>query len=148
MRVRQTGKPIKAGASGIGPPAAPGPRDRPGALILALPATGPAMLPGGDLRYRQRSCIGRQPAMPVAKDTSISVFASRPGQTRKVLLFKFGPAYADLMPVISSVDQHTVQITIREISDLIFRREKFSDLSISYKIDVIDYPSSNAEKHE
>lgn len=84
----------------------------------------------------------------LAKDASISVFASISGQTKRVLLFKYGPAYIDLMPVITPVDKHTVQISIPEISDLIFRRDKLKDLTIRYKIDIIDYPDSDAKKDE
>jgi hypothetical protein len=81
----------------------------------------------------------------LAKDAAISIFASRPGQARKVLLFKFDPAYDDLMPVITSVDQHTVQISIPRISSLFLRRDKLKDLFIIYKIDIIDYPDNDSK---
>ena len=81
----------------------------------------------------------------LAKDAAISIFASRPGQARKVLLFKFDPAYDDLMPVITSVDQHTVQISIPRISSLFLRREKLKDLFIIYKIDLIDHPDNDSK---
>ena len=80
----------------------------------------------------------------LAKTATISVFASRPGQTRKVLLFKFFPAYIDPLPVITAIDQDTVQISISEISSPFLRKDKLKDLSVIYKIDVIDYPDNDA----
>jgi hypothetical protein len=82
----------------------------------------------------------------LAKTATISVFASKPGRTRNVLLFKFFPAYVDLMPSITPVDQHTVQISIAEISSLFLRRDKLKELIVNYKIGVIDYPDSESEK--
>jgi hypothetical protein len=84
----------------------------------------------------------------ITKTATMSVFASKRGRPKKVLLFKFGPAYADLLPTVSPVDQNRVQISIREISDLIFRRNKPGDLSIDYKIDIVDYPSDEVNKNE
>jgi hypothetical protein len=81
----------------------------------------------------------------LAKDVSISVFASRPGRPKKVLLFEFDPAYDDLMPVITLVDQHTVRISIPRISSLILRREKLKGLTVIYQIGVIDYPDGGTE---
>jgi hypothetical protein len=46
----------------------------------------------------------------LGEDASISVFASKSGQTGKTLLFKPGPAGIDPISVITSVDEHTVQI--------------------------------------
>jgi hypothetical protein len=46
----------------------------------------------------------------LGEDASISVFASKSGQTGKTLLFKYGPAGIDPISVITSVDEHTVQI--------------------------------------
>src|ERR1700694_2487599 len=43
----------------------------------------------------------------LSKDASINVFASKTGQTDKVLLFKYDPAGVDPLPVITSVDRHT-----------------------------------------
>jgi hypothetical protein len=84
----------------------------------------------------------------IAKTATISVLAWKPGQTKKVLLFKFFPAYVDLLPAIVSVDQHTVEISITEISSLFFLKERLEDLVVNYKIDVIDYPDSDARKSE
>jgi len=84
----------------------------------------------------------------LAKTATISVFASKPGRPKKVLLFKFFPAYDDLLPVITPVDQHTVQISIPEISSLFLRRDKLKDLTVIYKIDVIDYPDSDADTNQ
>ncbi len=83
-----------------------------------------------------------------AKTVTISVFASRPGRPRKVLLFKFFPAFNDKLPVVSAVDQHTVRISIPEISSLAFRREKLGDLSVNYSIGITDYPDKEPKNTE
>jgi hypothetical protein len=84
----------------------------------------------------------------IAKTATISVLAWKPGQTKGILLFKFFPAYVDLLPAITSVDQHTVQISIAEISSLFLLKERLGDLVVNYKIDVIDYPDSDTRKSE
>ena len=76
----------------------------------------------------------------LAKTAAIGVLASRHGRTRQVLLFKFFPAALDLFPTITSIDRHTVPISIPAISSLAIRRDKLQDLDVNYKIDVIDYP--------
>jgi hypothetical protein len=83
----------------------------------------------------------------LGEDSSISVFAFKPGQTGKTLLFKYGPAGVNPMPVITSVDPHTVQISVPRISDLILRRDSWEGLSINYNIGIIDYPSSSPQKN-
>ena len=81
----------------------------------------------------------------IAKTAAISVFASRPGKEKKVLLFKFVPAYKDLLPVITQLDPHSVRISIAEISSLFLSRTKLKGLNVNYKIDVIDYPNNETE---
>jgi hypothetical protein len=84
----------------------------------------------------------------LAKDASISVFASKAGQAHKTLLFKYGPAGGDPFPLITPIDQHSVQISVPWISDVIFRRDGLKDLSVVYKIGVIEYPDANIEKNK
>ncbi len=81
----------------------------------------------------------------LAKTSTISLFASKPGQTSKVLLFKFFPAYGDPMPVISAVDRQTVRISIAEISSVFLYRDKLNDLTVDSQIGAIDYPDAGAE---
>jgi|ERR1051326_303035 hypothetical protein len=82
----------------------------------------------------------------LGEDASISVFASKAGQTNKELLFKYGPAGVDPLPIITSVDQHTIQISVPRISDVIFRRDNWEGLSVIYSIGIIDYPTDSLEK--
>jgi hypothetical protein len=79
----------------------------------------------------------------LAKDASISVFASRTGGVEKTLLLKYGPAGVDDLPTITSTDQHAVLISIKKISDLIFHRTRLKELSVVYKIDIIEYPENS-----
>jgi hypothetical protein len=83
----------------------------------------------------------------LGEDASISVFASKSGQTKKTLLLKYGPAGVDPLPVITSVDQHTVQISVSRISDLLFHLDNWEGLSVNYNIGVVDYPARGAEEH-
>ena len=91
-------------------------------------------LSGFDFEVSETDCS------TLGEDASISVFASKPGQTKKMLLFKYGPASAEPMPVITSVGQHAVEISVSRISDLIFRRDDWEGLTVNYNIGIIDYP--------
>jgi hypothetical protein len=92
-------------------------------------------LSGFDFEISETDCS------TLGEDASISVFAVKSGETKKVLLFKYGPAGGDPMPVIIPVDQHTIQISVSRISDLIFRRDNWEGLSINYNIGIVDYPA-------
>jgi hypothetical protein len=78
----------------------------------------------------------------LGEDASISVFASKSGQPGKTLLFKYGPAGTDPVAVITSVDEHTVQISVKRISDVVFQKDSWEGLSVNYNIGFIDYPGS------
>jgi hypothetical protein len=82
----------------------------------------------------------------LGEDASISVFASRSGQIRKTLMFKYGPAGVNPMPAITSIDPHTVQISVPRISDLIMQRSNLEGLSINYNIGIKDYPGTTQRK--
>ncbi|HXD14693.1 MAG TPA: hypothetical protein VNU65_10990 [Xanthobacteraceae bacterium] len=77
----------------------------------------------------------------LAKDASISIFASKVGQARRTLLFKYGPAGVNPYPVITSVDQHTIQVTVPRVSDVVFQGNNLEGLSVKYDIGVIEYPT-------
>jgi hypothetical protein len=94
-------------------------------------------LAGFDFEISETNCS------TLGEDASMSVFASKAGQPDKVLLFKYGPAGIAPMPVITAIDQQTIQITVPRISDLIFRRENWEGLSVNYSIGVIDHPTSS-----
>src|SRR5260221_2920826 len=97
-------------------------------------------LSGFDFEISETDCS------TLGEDASISIFASKTGQTGKTLLFNYGPAGVDPMPVITALDQHTVQISVPRISDLIFRRDNWEGLTIHYSIGVIDYPTGAAKR--
>jgi len=84
----------------------------------------------------------------LAKDASISVFATRVGRANKTLVFKYGPDGVDDLPVITSMDQHEVQISIEKISDQMYRLDHLPDLAIAYKIGVIEYPDNSMKPNE
>jgi hypothetical protein len=84
----------------------------------------------------------------IAKSAAISVFASKSGNAKKVLLFKFVPSHEDLLPVITQLDQHSVRISIPEISSMLLIQNKIEDLNVNYKIDIIDYPDSDTGEGE
>ena len=81
----------------------------------------------------------------LSKDASISVFASKAGRTNKVLLFKYDPAGVDELPMLASVDQRTIQISVPRISIVMFGRDNWEDVSVIYSIGVIDYPAGSLE---
>jgi hypothetical protein len=91
-------------------------------------------LSGLDFEISQTDCS------TLGEDTSISVSVSKAGETKKTLLFKYGPAGLDPIPEIAVIDQQTIQISVQKISDLIFRRESWKGLSVEYNIGAIDYP--------
>jgi hypothetical protein len=127
-----------------------------GAIYLLLAAIGLAPTPqtcitethekisgisGFDFEISETNCS------TLGEDASISVFAYKSEQTKGTLLLKYGPAGVDPLPHITSVDQHTVQISISRVSDLLFRRDSLNGLSVNYDIGVVDYPGGGAEKH-
>lgn len=101
-----------------------------------------ASISGFDFEISETDCD------TLAKDASISVFASRMGHSKKTLLLEYSPAGVDELPVITSVGLHEVQIFIPKISNLIFRRDRMRDLSVAYKIDVTEYQDNGATPGE
>jgi hypothetical protein len=84
----------------------------------------------------------------LAKDAATSVFISKAGQTKKTLLFKYVPPGFDAIPTITSVDEHTIQISIRRVPTIFCRRDKWETLTVKYDIGVVDYPGRSGEPDE
>jgi hypothetical protein len=125
-----------------------------GIVYLFLAAIGLAPRPGDCLtetlgKISDRSGldfeISETDCDTLAKDASVSVFASKHGRTREVLLFKYDPGNAEPMPVIASVGQYTIEISVPNISSVFFRRNHWDGLSVHYNIGSIDFPSADDE---
>jgi hypothetical protein len=84
----------------------------------------------------------------LAKDAAKSVFISKAGQTKKTLLFKYVPPGFDAIPTIISLDEHTIQISIRRVPAIFCRRDKWETLTVKYEIGVVDYPGRSGEPDE
>jgi hypothetical protein len=84
----------------------------------------------------------------LAKDATMSVFASRAGQAKKTLLFQYVPPGFDAVPAIASLDEHTVQISIRRVPVIFCRKEKWETLTISYDIGAVEFPGVHAQPPE
>ena len=82
----------------------------------------------------------------LAKDAAISIFASKVGQTRRTLLFKYDPAGVNPYPAITSIDRHSIQVTVPRVSEVIFQRNDLEGLSVTYDIGAIDYPTKESPK--
>jgi hypothetical protein len=79
-------------------------------------------------------------------DASVSVLASRHGEAKKILLFKYDPASVEPLPRITFLDQRTVRISIPRISSLFFQRSSWDGLSITYDIGINDFPEVQPER--
>lgn len=82
----------------------------------------------------------------LAKDSAISVYASRTGQTGRTLLFKYGPAGKDPDPQITVIDQNTLELSIPRVSDVIFRQENWRGIIVKYHIGTIEYPTGEMKR--
>jgi hypothetical protein len=67
-------------------------------------------------------------------DVAINVLASRAGQTKKTLIFRFGPPDDDAIPNITSIDAGTVQISVGRVPFIFCRKDKWETLTVNYKI--------------
>ena len=77
-----------------------------------------------------------------AGDYYTSVFASRVGQSKKTLLFKYDSGPNDL-PSITAVSPLAIEISIPQIDALYSARTHLDDLSILYKIGVIGHVTND-----
>ncbi|HTG20862.1 MAG TPA: hypothetical protein VK681_12520 [Reyranella sp.] len=84
----------------------------------------------------------------LAKDAATSVFVSEAGQKKKSLLFKYVPPGYDAIPSITPIDEHTVQISIRRVPQILCRKDRWQALAIRYVIEVIEYPGRNGKPDE
>ena len=84
----------------------------------------------------------------LAKDAATSVFVSEAGQKKKSLLFKYVPPGYDAIPSITRVDEHTVQISIWCVPQILCRKDRWQTLAIRYVIGVVEYPHRNGEPDE
>ena len=84
----------------------------------------------------------------LAKDAATSVFISRAGQTKKTLLFKYVPPGYDAIPSITAADEHTVQISIWRVPQILCRKDRWPTLAFRYVIGVVEYPHRNGEPDE
>ena len=82
------------------------------------------------------------------RDNTTRVFISRAGGTKKTLLFKYFPPGSDAIPTIASLDEHTVQISIRRVAIIFCRRDKWETLTVQYDIGVVDYPVGSGQPDE
>ncbi len=60
-----------------------------------------------------------------------AVYVSKPGQSKKTLLFLYSPLYD---PTITSVDARTVRISTDQVSDIYCRADKWQGLTIEYDV--------------
>ncbi len=73
------------------------------------------------------------------------VFVSKLGQSSKTLLF----LYSSLeVPDITSVDEHTIRITVGTIDSIFCRKDTWEGLTIKYDIGGIRYSGTRAEPRE
>jgi len=77
----------------------------------------------------------------------ITVFVSNAGQRKKTPLFTYA-ADAHPVPAITSIDEHTVQMSIRKVRVIYCRRNKWEDLTIKYDIGFIEYPDNRGPPDE
>jgi hypothetical protein len=65
------------------------------------------------------------------------VFVSRPGQREKTLLFLY---HSLEVPMITSLDEHTVQIALGDVDQVFCREDKWQDLTIQYDVRSVRHP--------
>lgn len=82
----------------------------------------------------------------IAKEGWISIYASRPGQSDKVLVFEYDEGGVGPLPRITAVDPQTVRISIPAISEIRFRRHAWDGVTLEYDIGRIEYPHPERDK--
>ncbi len=82
----------------------------------------------------------------VAKGPSeISVFVSEANGRKKALLFKYVSMHdssSDALPVVTAIDDHTVQISLKHAASVICRTDKWGALAVRYDIGVVVDPGA------
>jgi hypothetical protein len=70
---------------------------------------------------------------------AISVFVSMRGGSKRTRLFQYHRV-GDEVPIIASIAEHTVQISLSKASSISCRRDKWGALTIKYDIGTVEYP--------
>jgi hypothetical protein len=96
-------------------------------------------LSGFDFEISETSCFF---------DPAVSVFASKAGEQKKTLLFKYFPLYIGPYPTITSIGEHAVQISVSRVSSIFCRRDGWDALTVKYDIGIVDYPGQSGEPDE
>jgi hypothetical protein len=78
---------------------------------------------------------------------AVSVFVSMPGGSKRTRLFQYTRG-ANPVPIITSVDEHTVQISLSNVGSIDCRKDNWGALTIKYDIGAIKYPSVHAQPPE
>lgn len=75
--------------------------------------------------------------------SELSVFVSKANWRRKTLLFKYVMMHdgsSDALPVVTSVDEHTVQISVKHVASIVCRTDKWGTLAVRYNVGVVVDP--------
>jgi hypothetical protein len=78
---------------------------------------------------------------------AVSVFVAMPGGSKRTRLFQYTRG-ANPVPIITSVDEHTVQISLSNVGSIDCRKDNWGALTIKYDIGAIKYPSVHAQPPE
>ncbi len=83
----------------------------------------------------------------VAKGPSeISVFVSKANWRKKTLLFKYvsmDDGSSDALPVVTPIDEHTVQISVKHVASIVCRTDKWGTLAVRYNVGVVVDPGED-----
>jgi len=75
--------------------------------------------------------------------SEISVFVSKANRRKKTLLFKYVMMHdgsSDALPVVTSIDEHTVQISVKHVASIVCRTGKWGTLAVRYNIGLVVDP--------
>lgn len=78
-----------------------------------------------------------------AADEAVTIFVTRPGDSRKTALFKYTPGNEH--PLITLTDPHTVTISVRRVSSIHFRKSGWADMSVRYELGDIEFPEGKSD---
>jgi hypothetical protein len=78
---------------------------------------------------------------------AVSVFVAMPGGSKRTRLFQYTRG-ANPVPVITSIDEHTIQISLSSAGSIDCRKEKWGRLRIKYDIGAVEYPGLHAQPPE
>ena len=78
---------------------------------------------------------------------AVSVFVAMPGGSKWTRLFQYTRG-ANPVPIITSVDEHTVQISLSNVGSIDCRKDKWGALTIKYDIGAVEYPGVHAQPPE